>query len=177
MNQGNSLAHPYANAIFEIAKHDDTIDKWWQYLSIISEVSKLDEFKLAVSNPLVSADVILNLLLDAVGSTADYLKRFLNLLIYNNRLSLLEAIFLDYQKIIANYQNNQEVVIETAFSISDKDKKDLEDILSKKFEKNISAVIRLNPDLIGGIKIILDDVVIDSSIKGSINKMFLQIIK
>jgi F-type H+-transporting ATPase subunit delta len=177
MNQGNSLAHPYANAIFEIAKHDDTIDKWWQYLSIISEVSKLDEFKLAVSNPLVSADVILNLLLDAVGSTADYLKRFLNLLIDNNRLSLLEAIFLDYQKIIANYKNNQEVVIETAFSISDKDKKDLEDILSKKFEKNISAVIRLNPDLIGGIKIILDDVVIDSSIKGNINKMFLQIMK
>jgi F-type H+-transporting ATPase subunit delta len=176
MNKVNSLAYPYANAIFEIAKRNNNIDKWSNYLSIMSEASKLEGFKLAVSNPLLSTKSILNLLLENVGKGDDDLKRFLDLLVKNNRLDLFESIFYTYKKIMENYNNQDSAIIETAFMIDDKDKKELETILTKKFGKNVSAIIKLNPDLIGGIKIILDDIVIDSSVKGNINKMFSQLL-
>lgn len=177
MNKGNSLAYPYANAIFEIAKANNSIDKWLSYLSTMSDVSKLEGFKLAVSNPTLSKDVIVDILLSAINNQEQSLNSFINLLMQNNRINLLDVIYLSYKKIVDQYLNNDQAIIETAFLINDKDKKDLENILSKKFGKNISATIKVNPDLIGGIKIILDDVVIDSSIKGNINRMFSKVMK
>jgi F-type H+-transporting ATPase subunit delta len=178
MHKGNSsIAYPYANAIFEIAKADNSIDKWLSYLFIMSNVSRLEGFKLAVSNPTLSKKMIVNILLDAIDSKEQFLNSFINLLVQNNRIGLLNSIYLSYKNIVDQYLNNDYAIIETAFVIDDKDKKDLEDILSKKFGKNISATIKVNPDLIGGIKIILDDIVIDSSIKGNISRMFSKVIK
>lgn len=177
MNKGNSLAYPYANAIFEIAKENNSIDKWLDYLSTMSYVSKLERFKLAVSNPTLSKEEVVNILLSSINNKEQFLSSFINLLIQNNRINLLDAIYLSYKKIVDHYLNNDYAIIETAFLMNDKDKKDLEDILSKKFGKNISATIKINPDLIGGIKIILDDIIIDSSVKGNINRMFSEIMK
>ncbi len=65
----------------------------------------------------------------------------------------------------------------SAFPISEKDKADFEQLLSKKFGRKIIVSVEIQTELIGGIKILINDTVIDASVKGSLNKMAAQIIQ
>lgn len=177
MSDMNSLAYPYANALFDLVKVENKIDDWYTYLNTLSLIAKSGEFKNAISNPNITQKQIIDFLLSCLNSDNAELKNFLNLLYFNKRLSVLPEIFLLFEKIVEEYKSIGKAVIESAFMIDDKSIKQIEDRLSKKFGKKIFANVKVNQDLIGGIKIIIDDVVIDASIRSSLEKMATQLMK
>ena len=64
-----------------------------------------------------------------------------------------------------------EAEITSAFAISDADKQDLLRRLETKFQRKVVASVSLDPELIGGIRIVAGDVVIDASVRGQLQNM------
>jgi F-type H+-transporting ATPase subunit delta len=95
----------------------------------------------------------------------------------NNRLTLLNDIFLLFEKMAQDEQNMSKAIIQTAYPMSDKDKIEFEQLLSKKYGRKIVASVEVQTELIGGIKVLINDTVIDASVKSSLNKMAAQIIQ
>ncbi len=177
MSDMNNLAHPYASAVFELAKSTKRLEDWLSYLNKLSMLSQNSEFSSLIHNPKITREALLSLLLETSGSKDVEVEKFLNLLYTNARLNILSEIYNLYEKLIENYKNTGKALIKSAFAMSDNEIRQIEQLLSKKFGRVISAKVTINPELIGGIKIMIDDLVIESSIKGSLEKMATQLMK
>ena len=101
---------------------------------------------------------------------------FLVLLCVNNRVLLLKEIHMLFEKMFESDNKIGKAKIESAFLLDAIDKEQIELKLSSKFGRKISAEVEINPALIGGVKIIVDDIVIDASILHSLNKLAMQIV-
>jgi F-type H+-transporting ATPase subunit delta len=171
------LAHPYANAVFALAKSQNNIDSWLDSLSDLSQVVKSAKFINLIDNPKISSADIIKVLVGFVKNPNKLLASFLTTLQENNRLTLLGDIFVLFEKMAEDEQNSSKAIILSAFPMNEKDKTDFEQLLSKKFGRKIVASVEVQTELIGGIKILINDTVIDASVKSSLNKMAAQIIQ
>lgn len=176
-DMSSSLAHPYANAVFALAKSQNNIDSWLDNLSDLAQVVKSAGFINLIDNPKISPAEIIKILVGFVQKPTKSLNNFLITLQENNRLTLLGDIFVLFEKMAQDEQNTSKAVILSAFPMNEKDKTDFEQLLSKKFGRKIMASVEIQTSLIGGIKILINDTVIDASVKSSLNKMAAQIIQ
>ena len=172
----NNLAHPYANALFELAKKENTVDEWLSILKVLSEVALSEQFMSLVSNPELDKKKILAILQGFLDKPSNQVERLLEILQDNDRLSALPGIYtLFVQKVEAD-RNMAKAVIQSAYALSDADRIKIEQLLSKKFGKTIEASVEVKQDLIGGIKILINDTVVDYSVKGSLLNMTTKLI-
>lgn len=177
MAEMTSLAHPYANAVFALAKSENCIDLWLSNLSDLAQAAKSKGFINLIGNPKISSASIIEILAGFVKQPHKHLHSFLKTLQENNRLSLLGDIFVLYEKMAEDEQNVSKAVIQSAFPLSERDRAELEQLLSKKYGRKIMASVEVHTELIGGIKVLINDTVIDASVKSSLNKMAAQIIQ
>jgi F-type H+-transporting ATPase subunit delta len=130
-----------------------------------------------IGNPRIAASDIIETLVSFVNRPNKLLTNFLITLQENNRLTLLNDVFILFERMAADEQNTSKAVILSAFPMSEEDKTDFERLLSKKFGRKITASVEVQTELIGGIKILINDTVIDASVKGSLSKMAARIIQ
>lgn len=175
MSDLNNLAHPYANALFDLAKANNSIEQWLKTLSNIKQISEVNGFHELISHPKISLDDITQTILQGLDNKNQEVVNFLELLAKNNRLLVLPFIFDLFDELVKQDKNMASAIIQSAFAMSEEEKNQFETILSKKFNKKINATIEINPELIGGIKVLVDNTVIDASIKGSLEKMAIQL--
>ena len=74
-------------------------------------------------------------------------------------------------------QKRGDAIIESAYAMSQSEKQDFEQLLSKKFGKSITATVVINPELLAGVKVTINDKVIDGSVKGRLNDLATQLTK
>lgn len=176
MAKMDNLAHPYVNALFEIAKATDTMDQWLDDLSVLSTVGLDSEFISLVDNPRIEKDALLGILLGFLDKPHVEVKRFLTLLQEGGKLQVLPEIYQLFKQKVNDDRNIANAIIESAFAMSDEDKKQFEQLLTKKFGKTVNVMVEVKPELVGGIKVLINDMVIDASIKGGLENLAAQII-
>ncbi|HYF05602.1 MAG TPA: ATP synthase F1 subunit delta [Patescibacteria group bacterium] len=114
----------------------------------------------------------------AVRETKDadkVIENLLSLLKSNNDIPKFEAVVKAYEKLEHDDQGIQSVTAEFAHN-SEEGKKLLES-LNLIAGKMLNVTVKENPDLIGGVVIKYDDVLIDASVKGQLERLRNQLIK
>ena len=91
------------------------------------------------------------------------------------RLSLLPEILSEYQKLVAKKNKLNDVLITSAFELSEAQAEQIEGLLKERYGKNLSTRVEINKNLIGGLTIKSGDEVIDLSTKGKLLKLKKQI--
>ncbi len=173
----SNLAHPYANAIFEAAKTENTIDIWLSELASLSKIAQSENFNTLVNNPRITKETLQGVILELLGSSRNEIKQLLSLLQENDRLHILSEIYVLFEQKVEQDRNMAKAIIQSAYAVSNADKDRLEKLLSDKFGKTITASVEINSELIGGIKILINDTVIDASVKGSLSNLATQLIR
>ena len=95
--------------------------------------------------------------------------RFVQLLIRHRAMGKARAIFAAYEKHVLQKRGMRLVRIETASPASEKLKQEIRSALGK----NIHIEERVNPRIIGGVTMLIDDeILIDASVKRQLETMF-----
>ena len=158
-----TIARPYAEAVFKLAKEKDALSAWSDMLKVISQVTSFEQVQALVSNPGITADKLLKIILDICGSKLnDEGKNLVALLIENNRIEVLPQLSDLYEQLKAQQEGVLEANIVSAYAISEKQLEKLVSVLEKKFKCKIKAKVNIDPELIGGVKVVIGDEVIDS---------------
>ena len=96
-------------------------------------------------------------------------KRFSDLLVRHRMIGRAKMICVAYEKIVLRKKGMRSVRIETASPASEKIKKEIHGMLGK----NIRIEAITNPDVLGGITIVVDDeILIDASVRRQMENMF-----
>lgn len=173
-----NVARPYAQALFSLAKHEKSENKWLKVLAELKEIVEAEGFPLLINNPKIDSKEQLKLIETILKNDATpEVANLLNLLSENNRLIVLSDIYDIFRELVLEDQKCADAIIESAYDISQSQKDEFEKLLSDKFGKKITAQVKVNSDLIAGIKITIDDKVIDGSVKGRLTNLAAQLTK
>ncbi|XID74872.1 F0F1 ATP synthase subunit delta [Alkanindiges sp. WGS2144] len=168
-----TLARPYAKAAFSYASEQGATENWSAMLQMLSAMVQDEAFSAYLNRPELTPEQQVKVIEGVYNQPlqSKSVSNFLSLLAQNDRLSLLPEIALEFEQLKAQNQNQTDVVIESAFDLTDEQKQLLIDRLAKRFNSKIDASVKVNPDLIAGVVIRAGDQVIDDSAKAKLEKM------
>lgn len=171
MAENITLARPYADAAFQLARATNALGPWQQALDRMAAVAADAQMVECISNPRLLPAQVSQLFLDVVGSVSAEQQNFVRLLVDNERLQVLPEIRDLYVELKNGQEGVQEADIASAFPLDDATLKNLVAELEARFKCKIQATVSLDPELIGGVRIAVGDQVIDASVRGKLAAM------
>ena len=172
MAEPATIARPYAEAVFRVAKQGNALQAWSDALNLISTVYRDPQMQAAMSNARVTSADVEKLLLEICGERIDGVARnLIQLLVRNRRLSVLAEIRGLFEQLKLEDEGKLDAKISSAFPMEDAQRNQVVNLLSSRFKRKINATVAVDPDLIGGIKVEVGDKVWDASVRGRLQTM------
>lgn len=168
-----TLARPYAEAVFEIAKEEKNFDTWSENLVFLTQVVKDPHLIQVIMNPRVSKEELRHVLLDicsekiSTGAGQNLIKMLLD----NNRLNIVPQLAEQYEQLKAEHLGYVKVEIISTYSVKSHQRQTIETILKERLGKAVDINVSIDRNLIGGWLIRIGDRVIDLSIKGRLHQL------
>ncbi len=165
-----TIARPYAEALFKASASDlSAAAVWVEELKKLAENPQLQQFS---DNPNVTADQVFDVIAGvAQVALPDMAKNFLRTVIENGRLGVLPEIAAQFHALKNAQGGSSDAVVYSAFAIDSVALADLATTLEKRFGRKLNVSVAMQPDLIGGIRVVVGDEVLDSSVKARLEQM------
>jgi len=176
MAEKSTIARPYAEAIFALAKEQSELKAWSGMLSTLATIADDNNMKAMISNTNVGKSQLADLILDICGKQlSDHGKNLVKLLAENRRLTLLNEIAAQYEVLRAEEEKTIEAEVVSAFEVSDAQQKQIAEKLKARLGREVTLSCRVDPSLLGGAVIKAGDLVIDGSTIGQIQKLSIEL--
>ena len=98
-------------------------------------------------------------------------QNFLRTVIDNGRLSALSEIAQQFRALKNAQSGSSDAVVYSAFPMDATALSDVAAMLEKRFGRKLNASVVLEPELIGGIRVVVGDEVLDTSVKARLEQM------
>ena len=173
-----TIARPYAEAVFRLAKDGNALAAWSEKLALIGAVYQDPQMQAAIGNPKVAANDVERLLLAICGERIDGAARnMIQLLVHNRRLAMLPQIREQFEKLKLEGEGKLDAKISSAYPLDDAQRNHVVNLLSSRFKRKINATVIVDAELIGGIKVAVGDKVWDASVRGKLQTMAVTLTK
>jgi F-type H+-transporting ATPase subunit delta len=171
MAENITLARPYAEAAFKLARDAKTLPAWKDALDRMAVIAADPEMQRLIANPKLLPAQLAQVFLDVISKTGDEQKNFVRVLVENERLVLLPEIRELFVTLKNEHEGVKDAYITSAFALDDAALKQLVAELEPRFSCKLNASVKIDPELIGGVKIAIGDEVIDASVRGKLAAM------
>jgi len=165
-----TIARPYAEALFKASSSDlGGTAVWLDELAALAGDSQLQQF---ADNPRTTANQVFDLVAGVVkAQLPDNAKNFLRTVIENGRLSVLPEMAAQFRSLKNAQSGSSDAVVYSAFPIDGAALADLAATLESRFGRKLNVKVELEPALIGGIRVVVGDEVLDTSVKARLEQM------
>ncbi len=165
-----TIARPYAEALFKAgAGQHDAISGWLDEVAAFSADPQVQQL---AGNPKVSDQQLFDLLVGLAPSLkGEAAQNFLRTVIENDRLSALPEIAHQFRALKNAQGGTSDAVVGSAFPIDAAALADLKATLEKRFGRKLNLTVEIAPELIGGIRVVVGDEVLDTSVRARLEQM------
>ena len=165
-----TIARPYAEALFKAAASDlDAAAVWVEALNEIAKNPQLQQFS---GDPKVTAAQVFDVIVGvAQVALPEMAKNFLRTVIENRRLRALPEIAAQFHVLKNAQSGSSDAVVYSAFAMDSAALADVAATLEKRFARKLIVSLQLQPELIGGIRVVVGDEVLDASVKARLEQM------
>ena len=171
-----TIARPYAEAAFSLAREQNALPRWAEMLKVASNVASDPTVRAALNNPKLDNGAKESLLLSLCGDALSAEgKSFVRVLLESDRIAALPDIRRLFDTLKDSADGVARAHIVSAFPVDDAQLGALKVALEKRFGKKIEATVSVDPTLIGGARITVGDTVIDASVRGELEAMSSQL--
>jgi len=169
MAEPSTIARPYAEAAFRLADETGALGKWAEMLGALALVAADARVRAALADPNLSDAQAAGLLISILtGKLSGDAENFVRVLAENGRLELLAPIHEQFEALKNEREGVIEAEVQSAFELSEAQVADLVQRLEKKTGRKVRIRVRLERELIGGVRVILGDKVIDGSARAQL---------
>jgi len=177
--RGTVVALKYAKGLFVAAKELGKLEEFGKELKELGELlEQMPDVLTALQNPIYPPDLkmeILNEVLKVVQVSPE-VERFLKLLVERRRIQFIKEIVAKYQQLLDEELGIARGEVISAFEMSEEERKELETALKEYLKREVILETKVDPEIIGGVKVQIGDLVFDGTIKTQLKK-FKEIIK
>ena len=170
----DSSAKSYSQALYELATEEKNLNDVEEHaVSIIKLISQSEDFNSLIKDPTNKQDDQLNsinMIFERFNLNS-LLKKFLNFLVMKRRFFYVEKILKDFVMICSKNRGEISAQLTVAKELNANEINKIKDELSQNFGSNVKLNYTYDPDLIGGLIMQVESVMIDTSIKNKLQKI------
>jgi F-type H+-transporting ATPase subunit delta len=167
-----TVARPYAEAAYALARDGNALPVWAEMLRVATAVSSDAQVRRALDNPKLAAAEKEAFFLSICGDKLDPSGRnFIRVLIEADRIGLLPEIRTLFETLKDEADGVARARIVSAFPLDDAQLAALRKGLERRFGRKIEATVSVDRSLIGGATIVVGDTVIDASVQSELQAM------
>ena len=168
-----TTSREYAEALFELAVQGNVTEETSEGLeTVISALMQTPEYRALLASPAIGKEERLNALDSAFrGKIPDILLAILRMMISRGQVSALNGMARDYEELARGYRGETVAVVTSAVPLKEAEAVALRAKLEKKLARKVTLQFRVNPELIGGIRVEADGRVIDGSIRKKLDEI------
>ena len=171
-----TIARPYAEAAFELARDEQALPGWSDMLRFASTIVTDARVAQALDNPRLDAAAKESLLLSIAGDRFNAQARnFMHVLVEAERVGVLPQIAAMFETLKNEAEATATATIESAFELTAAQVAELQAALEKRFGKKMETTVTVNPALIGGARVTVGDSVLDGSVQAKLAAMQAQL--
>jgi len=183
----NTVARPYAQAVFEVAQENDALAELsesldaarellsdGQVVAFLARPSLIDEERLSFLQELFAQAVGKN---SVFAGGSDHGTNFLKLLLENGRVVALPEISAQFEALKADVENSVDAVVTAAAPLSAAQEKEIAAALRERLGRDVKISMEIDENLIGGAVIRAGDVVIDGSLRARLESLAIALTK
>jgi F-type H+-transporting ATPase subunit delta len=172
MAESVTIARPYAQAVFRLARENKALATWSERLQRLVAIAQDAEMAKVVGNPKFSAKQVAELFVSLSGEAGNQeLAAFIGVLAENERLDVLAQIQELYEQLKSADEGVKDAVITSAYPLDDAQLNNLMSQLESHFGSKLQPRVEVDAALIGGIKVAIGDQVLDASVRGKLDAM------
>jgi F-type H+-transporting ATPase subunit delta len=165
-----TIARPYAEALFGSSKNDtEGTLQWLDALAAVAGNAQLLQY---AGNPRVDAAQAYALVTDVARvQLPEHGKNFLRAIIDNGRLAAVPEVAQQFRAMKNAQGGTSDAVVYSAFPIAADALARVGTALEKRFGRKLNLTVQEDPSLIGGIRVVVGDEVLDTSVKARLEQM------
>ena len=171
MAESLTIARPYAEAAFKLARDGGALPQWSDALARLSAVVSSEGARELLGNPRLTDGQVATLVADVAGSLSTEQGNFVRVLATNERLSVLPEIVSVYEGLRNHFEGVLDAQVASAYPLSQEQVAGVVATLEAKYGRKVKAEVTVDPDLIGGISIRIGDEVMDASVRGKLAQL------
>lgn len=167
-----TIARPYAEALFQAAKVGGHLEKWAQQVAALSHVAADPQLQDFAQNPRVQPEQVFDVLTAAANQPLESgMQNFLRVLIENGRLAALPDIIAQFHALVNASSGVSDARIYSAYPLEPGPLAEVVGVLEQRFGRKLAASVEVDPELIGGIRVVVGDEALDTSVKARLERM------
>ena len=170
----NSTSKSYALALFELAKESSEIDKAADGMDTLRNlINQSSDFKQMILNPVIKKEEKNNVILNITSkyNFCKTLEKFLSFLTHKNRLFFLSHIIDNFLNLVSKNKGELKAKLLSSKELSKTELEKIQIDLANDFKSAIKVDYKYDPDLIAGLVIQIESVMIDTSIKSKLKNL------
>ncbi len=172
MSEYHTIARPYAQAVFALAKDADDYQSWSQVLALLAALAENSQIRELVQNPRIDRGALAQLFVDICGDTLfDHAKSFVRLIVGNHRVFSLPNIASQFETMRAEAEGTIDADLIAAQPVTDAQQLQITASLSRRLGREVNLRVTEDAALIGGAVLRAGDMVIDASVRGRLQKL------
>ena len=162
----------YAKTLFELGQKANCISviqdqlKTFEYL-----FTKVPAFRLVLITKRLDNQNKINIVKNTLTMFDHLILEFISIIIKNNQINNLLNIILRFNRLVATYENIQEVDIITAGQLDENEIQALSQSICNKLASSSKINIIKDPEIIGGVKLRVGNKIFDNSISHQIKQL------
>lgn len=167
-----SPARRYAEAAFQLAERDRSVEQWLAQLGTLAQATEEDSVVRRLEDPNIALDERLAALRSTLGPDAvTQLVNMVRLLLRRRRADEIRGIYREFRRL---YNRRQGIVEASATSAVELDERELAALrtrLEHMTGKRVELDTNVDPSILGGIQVRLGDLLIDGSVRGRLERL------
>jgi F-type H+-transporting ATPase subunit delta len=166
-----TIARPYAEALDQSVSGADALALIPQLQTLAAVAGNPDMLQLA-DNPKVLPKQVIDVITGVAKTPLDpKVSNLLATVVDNGRLAALPEIAAQFNALVKSRSGTSDATIESAFPIDDAQLPQVVAALEKRFGRKLNATVVVDPGLIGGIRVVVGDEVLDTSVRARLERM------
>jgi F-type H+-transporting ATPase subunit delta len=176
MSELTTVARPYAKAAFDFAVENSLVDanainRWLDMLVFAAQVSTNETMKDILSGG-VGVEQAQELFLNVCGEQLDEQgQNLIKVMAENKRLLVLPQVVSEFTALKAELDKEVSVDITSAVALSAEQLTTLGAALEKRLARKVKLNCNIDINVVSGLVIKADDMVIDASVRGKLNRL------
>ena len=165
-----TIARPYAEALFKASGAQAA--ELLADISALAAVASDAQLLQFADNPKTSTEQVFGVVTAVVGTPMSAAaQNFLRTVLDNGRLAALPEIAEQFRALVNAQGGVSDVRIESAFPIDAAQLAEVMTTLERRFARKLNPTVDVRPELIGGIRAVVGDEVLDASVASRLQQM------
>ncbi len=170
MPSGGS-ARRYAQAVFDIAREQDTLDQWRDDLQTVADVLGVPDVQAFVESPRVTQANKQELLDQHLGEVAPMARNLAMILIRRGRAHLAQGILDEYLQMLDGERGIVAATVTSAEPMDDDLQDQVQQLLHRQVGRDLRLSTDVDPEILGGFIARVGDRVLDGSTRSRLRAM------